>query len=218
MNNLWIDLCSWYGLGYLTSFVVGFVFLVVAMMGLGGDKDINADTPDEMAFGKDVPLENGNSFLSFLGIGHAPIAVVFMLVCFIFFFLGATGLVFLRNFTDSELLLGVLGYPISSFVSLFLAGRAAKVFGKFFPSVETYPTTEADHVGMVGQAVYRFVGGSGFIQVQAQDGTVYQLPAVTSSLSELINSGDQILVIRYNEEEKTFLVEKAPNLNEKDLV
>jgi hypothetical protein len=145
--------------------------------------------------------------LGLLGIGKAPIMLVFS--CFSFTW-GFTGLVANQLLARALPLPGVfiffsMGIAFAS--SALLTGVFSQGVSKLMPSVETYTTAKSEFVGKTGRALYTIDGKSGAAVVLDNDSNRVQIKCHTEEGAPALPKGQSLSVSRYDEQCDMFVVE-----------
>jgi hypothetical protein len=144
--------------------------------------------------------------LSLLGIGKAPIMLVFSSFCFTW---GFTGLAANQLLARTLPLPGVsiffsMGIAFAS--SVLLTGAVSQGISKLMPSVETYTTTKDEFVGKTGHALYTIDGRCGAAVVLDNESNRVQIKCHTEESAPAIPKGQSVSVWRYDEQRDMFVV------------
>jgi len=208
------ELLSWYSIGFVAVFVLGVVLLLIGLLGLGGDSDVSHDVSGhdvgEAAHDGDGNHGAHSALLDFLGIGRCPLSIVLMVLCFLFALGGIATVIILRMFYVPGLVVGAVAYPVATVFSFMMSGAVARLIGRIMPTSETYVESESHHIGSLGKAIYGFDNGQGFVQIRDRSGTIHEVKA-TSPDDETIAAGAAVLVLDYDEGNRTFRVQLAPS-------
>jgi len=145
--------------------------------------------------------------LGLLGIGKAPIMLVFSSFSFTW---GFTGLVANQLLARALPLPGVfiffsMGIAFAS--SALLTGIVSQGVSKVMPSVETYTTSKNEFVGKTGHALYAIDGKSGAALVLDNESNRVQIKCRTEDGAPAIPKGQSLSVSRYDEQRDMFVVE-----------
>jgi hypothetical protein len=187
---------------YLYYTAIGAAILLVGLTALGSfgldlDHDGHPDFDDDH--------EDAGGLLSLLGVGKAPMSILMMSYFLIF---GLAGVIFCLAGSQLD------GYELYSLIfagscSLVLTSLGASTLGRLIPTVETYSSTNKDLIGSSGVAFTTVSQNSGSANITDLRGSLHRIPAVT--VSGTIDSGSKILVVNYNDENSTFVVEQLPD-------
>lgn len=152
---------------------------------------------------------NDESFMSrvlaILGIGQVPITLIIgiFLLCW-----GAFGLVANRIFE------GIMHYPAvyvwpsmgATFVAAsFFTRISAAIIVRVMPSTETFGVSRVELIGNIGHAVYKISNDSGTVNVRDMYGTVHRVQAKTEPNAEPIQTGAEVILVDFDEEDKRFV-------------
>jgi membrane protein implicated in regulation of membrane protease activity len=187
---------------YYTAIVLAVILVGLTAMGaLGVDLDMDGH-PD---VGHDHHGDHGG-LLSLLGVGKAPIAILVMsyLLCF-----GAAGVLFVmvgEHLIDNVEFYSLVFAIVFSVVSTSVFAR---IVGRFIPTVETYTKKSSDLVGREATVITRITPTSGSADVRDASGSLHRIPAKTESGE--ITRGEKVLVVNFDEEKSTFVVEQLPS-------
>lgn len=134
--------------------------------------------------------------LNVLGIGKAPMTIVFQVFLILF---GVGGLCANMVFQSMKMPPSVF-FPISAIiggvVTLVLTGRIAAAVGRLIPQSESYATTKHDWAGLTGMSVVTIDQNGGSVQIKDALGTVHQPLARCKTGS--IARGKEVLLEEYD--------------------
>jgi Protein of unknown function (DUF1449) len=145
--------------------------------------------------------------LGLLGIGKAPIMLVFSSFSFTW---GFTGLV------ANQLLARALPLPevfiyfsmtIAFASSVLLTSVVSQGVSRVMPAVETYTTTKDEFVGKTGHALYAVDGKSGAAVVLDNESNRVQIKCHTEEGASALSKGQPLCISRYDEQRDMFVVE-----------
>ncbi len=191
---------------FLLPMTLGFIFLVVSIIGTETDNDHDfghdLDGIDDASFGHDASISHEGGFmeksLSMLGIGKVPFSI--LMTCWLFIY-GFTGMA----------LNGVLGRPvwvismvIAVVVSVVLTSFLSRALAKIMPKSESYGSKIKDFVSL--EATISTLSedkkkGRGYL-IDAHGNT--QIVAIESE--EPLSMDPKVILLTYNEEENSFTV------------
>ncbi|MGB3466044.1 MAG: hypothetical protein WBA74_12270 [Cyclobacteriaceae bacterium] len=165
------------------------------------DTDVDLDTPDDISIGW------FNSVLVFFNLDQIPLMIFITFLALPMWFISVVGNYYLAvdNVGMSLLLL------IPNFiVSLFIAKFTTMPFVKLFSRLNKEETTRISFIGKICRVILvatdQHVGQA---EVK-QDGSSF-LISTRSVGNRNISKGDTALIIEYNEENKTYLIEPYQN-------
>lgn len=148
----------------------------------------------------------GNRIMNILGLGQIPITLligIFMLTW------GAFGMI------TNRFLEGIMKFPliyiwpslgITFITSLFFTRIMTAVVARIMPQTETYGISRLELVGSFGHTIYPVSEKAGTVDIKDTYGTVHRVQAKTESSDETISSGQEVLIIDFDEEDKRFIV------------
>lgn len=224
------DILLWYNIGYAGTFILGLIFLVMAIFGSEAgdgsaehdigheiDHDVehdighDADHDAEHDISSGMKLTIAHSFLSILGIGRCPFSIIMMSFFFLFTFIGLSANILLKSLLAAFPIYGVMSYIFSMILGFFLTGRLAGIIGKLMPTCETYVRQESSLVGKLGKSVYSFTDDRGYVQIYDDTKTLKEISAENVDPSQSIRAGDDVLIVDYDSEKRVFKVTLAPS-------
>ncbi|MFA5185145.1 MAG: hypothetical protein WC551_01540 [Patescibacteria group bacterium] len=230
-----MEMLTWHYLIFYISIVFGLVIgLGSAFSGHGGDTDGDADADADGDVDHDVDggadhdadaehdaahsieivgqtrarrTSAGRIILRFLGVGKAPIAVLLMTFCLFF---GLAGILLNQLFTKvmSGENFGLVSVGLALIIAFVLARLVAGTIHRFLPSFETYSVTNKDLVGRMATLILPADAKNGTAQVHDQQGSLHQIACRTDGPA--IAKGASVLIVQYNSENDTYLVERNP--------
>ncbi|MBT5503403.1 DUF1449 family protein [Candidatus Falkowbacteria bacterium] len=227
------DFIAWYGAGYLATFILGLMFLVLAVMGVGehdaaAEHDLDHDIDHDIDVEHDVETDHDvghesehdheveqahglmHSILNLLGIGRCPLSIIMMTFLFLFTGIGIGSLLILKPITFTSVIFGTVSYSVAFLGALFLTGSIARLIGRYLPTKETYVKGTASLHGKIGKANYDFSDNTGFFQVVDDNHTMLEKKGINIDPDNPIKARDSVLIVTYNKEKGCFLVKKAP--------
>jgi membrane protein implicated in regulation of membrane protease activity len=184
---------------YYTAIALAVVLVGLTAMGaLGVDLDMDGHP--------DVDHDHHGGMLSLLGVGKAPVAILVMSYLLSF---GAAGVLFVmvgEHFIDSIEFYSLVFAIVFSVIS---TSMFARIVGRFIPTVETYTKKSSDLVGREATVITRITPTSGSADVRDASGSLHRIPAKTEAGE--IARGEKVLVVNFDEEKSTFVVEQLPS-------
>jgi membrane protein implicated in regulation of membrane protease activity len=209
-------LFAWQGIIFYIPLALG--ILLVIGWALGGlhhgadhDADPGHDHDHDQRTGDVARGQAGGLLgrtLELLGVGRVPLMVALMIASLYF---GGGGII-------CNTVLASLGLPPSiyspisvvvAFVAmLLLAGRSARLLGRVMPTSETYLVSRHSFAGCTGRLLTSTDATSGYAQVKDREGNVHNIKCRTTAGT--LPKGEEILVVEYDDETKTFLVDANP--------
>ena len=218
------EFLSWYGAGYLGAFILGLLFLVLALMGMGEHEvnhDISHDVSHDTHIGHDAHGHDGHgdtqghhiltSILSVLGIGRCPLSIVLMTYLFLFSLIGVASLTFLKPITFTSVIFGTVSYAIAGVGAFFLTGIIARLISKIMPTGGTSIKKTAAIVGMLAKAKITFANGKGIIQTYDANSSLIEKMAETVDPTQSVKYGQEVIIVSYDDDRDVVKVQLAPN-------
>lgn len=214
-----MDLITWLTLSHNLPFVfalmLGTLFSVLQLFfgfipdGIDVDVDLDVDMDVDGAIDFDVDVD-GNAppiithFLSWLGVGKAPLTVLALTFLITFGVLGlgvsyALSFVFAVPLVGSWLAWGWVG--AIALVSGRLTGLAARFINSVLPQEQTHASGGAGHMQKIGKATTDIDAAGGQVIVDNEYLFCF------SASPNIIPKGSQILVIGYDPERLSYQVE-----------
>lgn len=211
-------LFEWWNLIYVIPFLGGFLFLLIQAAGLSGDGDHDIDhdldhdldTDADHDHDHDADHSAGEDSIfwratSVLGIGHVPLSIVFMTLCFVWGFSGFT----INSLLHPLLRTPLFFLPLSMFgaliISFTVTGVVSRIVARVMPKTSTHYNVEEDLVNQIGEALYSIDGKSGTVRVRDDYGNLQQYPAF-SGADEQIPSGARVLLVAFDRDKGAFEV------------
>jgi hypothetical protein len=199
------DLLAWHNLIFYIPLALGALLVLGSFVGghghghdVGHDHDHDADHH-----------ALGSRALSLLGVGRVPLTVALMTASFLF---GGIGVCLNAALASAGLTPGVYG-PIalgSAIVyTLLLARPTAALLQRLLPSVETYIVARRDLIGCTGTLLLPSDAASGYAQVKDREGNVHNIQC---RAVKALAKGEPILIVDYDEESKSYLIDAIPKL------
>jgi membrane protein implicated in regulation of membrane protease activity len=177
-------------------------------VGAHADADAGAHADHDVDHGGG---ESGFSVLAYLGLGRAPLMVILLML---FGSVGLLGWIF-----NSLLFRGFGTYPGLAFGGVFVAAllggsvissRLARMIGRMLPPVSTTATPANALVGRRGTVISPFVDQRyGMVHLRDVGGTLISVFAVTAEGDEPIRRGEEVILVHYFGENRTFEVVRA---------
>jgi membrane protein implicated in regulation of membrane protease activity len=190
---------SWVIYLYYAAIVLSVILVGLSAMGaLGIDMDMDGHP--------DLESDAHPSILSLLGVGKAPLAILVLSYLLSFGVAGVLFVMLTENWLD-----GFEGYSLgfSALFSVVSTAALAGVLGRMVPTVESYAKKYDQLVGREGVVITRITPTSGSADVRDSGGSLHRIPAVT--ISGEISRGEKILVVSYDYDDSTFVVEQLPS-------
>ena len=219
----------WYGVGYFCTFILGVMFLVIALLGLGEheaavdhdidhdfdiDHDIDHDFEHDHDVGHEMEHEHHffQSILSLLGIGRCPMSIVIMTFLFTFSVIGVIALIITKPILGVAAIYGLVSYGLAFFGAFFMTGSFARLIGRLLPSYESSIKSKRELAGKIGTVLYDFdtAKQTGFIQVYDGNGSLIEQRAHNTDTSQPLKKHDKVLIHGWRKEEQKLQVRKAP--------
>jgi membrane protein implicated in regulation of membrane protease activity len=152
------------------------------------------------------------ALLELLGVGHAPLTIVLMLLLAFF---GLTGLALnslLWNLLGSYPGLALAGVlPAAFLVASLGTGRSAVFLGQLVPPLDTTATGMAQLVGRTGiVASPRVDEAYGQVRVRDRGGTMITVFGITQPGAAPLARGSQALLVHYDPGKRLFTVVQPP--------
>jgi len=212
-------LLAWQNLVFYIPLAVGLILVFGSAFGghdTGADHDVDHDVDHDHDGGTkghvDTAHDHETTFvmkaLSLLGIGRVPLTLVLMIMSFLFGGFGMISNGVLSAIGLPAWLYGPISIAVSSVVTLTLTGKAAQLLNRFMPTTETYRVSRHDFAGCTGTLLQPANPTDGYAQVKDHEGNVHNVKCRTIR-GELPKGGD-ILVIEYDEENQTCIVDANP--------
>ena len=213
--GFWEFVTVWYNVFFTIPLAFVLLFAILQLVGIGleiGEAEPEADIDVEGDLEVDSEVEVGEpglitSALGFLNVGKVPLMVVLMTW---FASWGATGLVCNKLIrVESFPPLIVISLVAAFAVSLFSTRYFAAVIAKIFPESEP-ATRDQDLIGRTARVVSGQVTPTfGRATVQTPDGYRLTIPCRVREGSEPPMRGDEVILVDYDPNTRTFEVVKA---------
>jgi membrane protein implicated in regulation of membrane protease activity len=143
-----------------------------------------------------------------LGVGRVPLTIVLMIASLYF---GGLGIILNTVLASAGLAPWFYG-PISiagAFVGMVvLGGATARLIHRHLPTSETYSITRHDFAGCRGKLLLPADTSSGYAQIKDPEGTVHNIKCRTTAGT--LPKDTAILVVEYEEETRTFVIDADP--------
>ncbi len=213
-------LFEWWNLVFVIPFCGGLLFLLIQTLGLSGDgdhdfdhdldHDLDTDADHDADHDHDAESSASEDSIfwratSVLGIGHVPISIVLMTLCFVWGFSGFT----LNSLLHPLLRTPLLFLPLSMFAALIISftvtGFVSRIVSKVMPKTSTYCNVEEDLVNQIGEALYSIDSKNGTVRVRDNFDNLQQYPAFTGA-NEEIPSGTRVLLVAFDRDKGAFEV------------
>jgi hypothetical protein len=146
--------------------------------------------------------------LSMFGVGRVPLTVVLMLVSLLFGGIGIIANTILSSFGLPASLYGPIAIAAAFVGMLALTRSAIKLLNRFMPTTETYRVSRHDFAGCTGTLLLPADTASGYAQVKDHEGNVHNIKCRT--VQGTLPKGEAILVVKYEQDTQTFLVDTDP--------
>lgn len=210
-----IQLFAWQNVIFYIPLAVGLLLILGSAIGVH-DHDAGHDAGDVPGHGGDGDDAghhdaHGSQFaraFELLGVGRVPLTVVLMITSLYF---GGTGIVLNAVLASFGLAPSFYG-PISvagAFVAMVaLSGATARLIHRHLPMSESYQVSRHDFAGCTGTLLLPADGSSGYAQIKDREGNVHNIQCRTTAGA--LAKGTAILVVEYDEDSKTFVVDANP--------
>jgi len=249
-------LLEWWNLIFILPFFLGIVFLVMQVVGLGGelghdadhdmdhdldhdvdhdldhdvDHDLDHDVDHDLGHDVEVahhvdydhdadhdvhhdhdahaPANQGSALWKIallLGVGRVPVSIVLMTLCFAWGVIGYGSNLVLHSLLRTPWLFVPISFISATVLSIAATGLVARGVARVVPKTTTFTTRETDLVGKIGESLYKITPKAGTIRVKDNYGNLQQYPAY--SLKDDVPANSQVLLVKYDPEQKAFAVE-----------
>jgi hypothetical protein len=223
------SLLEWWNFIFLLPLATGLILgVAIALSGAGADGgetgsgefgDGDTDHPD-LATESEVPAGQTPSvlsqLLSFFGLRRGvPLSVLLPVLLVTG---GMTGLLInsiLYPLIRSGLLVAIISSAFSLLISGFIGQSIARTLSRFL-SHKQPASFKGGLVGLVGKSVYPISEVGGVIHVKDQAGSIHRVTA--RSYDSAIGAGQSVLLIEYDAQSKSYLVEPYALLESEDTV
>jgi membrane protein implicated in regulation of membrane protease activity len=210
-------LFGWYNVIFYIPILIGFAMVLGSAFGFV-DHDVAVDTDIHVDIHVDHDVGHGHSgdghgggglfswLLLGLGIGRAPITIVFMVGMLLFGGLGAISNIFLRPLIEVSSIFALISFGIALIGGFFLTGFFARMIARFIPSVESYNIKIEQLAGCTGTTVVTVDEKSGVVDINDHEDHPHRV--MCRVRSGTIPKGTNVVAIEYFADENRFLVEK----------
>lgn len=204
-----MDLLLWQNLMFLLPLLLAVIYLLV--LGLGGDGhehdvSVHHEVGVHHDAGHDQDVDLGPSgiakALNAFGLGRVPFSVLVVTVLILW---GGTGLLCSQSFGIPKVGLSAL---IAGAVTLVCTPLIARAVGAFISTRSFHVRREA-LVGMKAKAIYGISETIGEVRLVDPTGNLRDLPARIKRGAAEIAEGTEVTLLRYDEQQEVFTVEKA---------
>lgn len=235
LTDLWTFVTAWYNLPFSLALLLFLGLSALQFIGLGQDHDADVDAEADLDLDHDLELDHDLDVdadadldhdldhdvdhdladapawlgaLEFLGVGHAPVTMILLLL------VGSFGLL---GWIANWLLLGTLPvYPgwalgVTLVGSLLIAGwftsRTARLIGRAVPSFSSTATSASQLVARRGWVISSQVDQSyGQVKVRDPGGTLITVFAKVDPDKPVIPRNTEVYLVDYDEARKVYTV------------
>jgi len=222
---------QWYNLLFILPFLgAGFYLMLLASGLTTAEHDADADLDHDVDFDHDadtdISHDVGHDYdhdlshieepgpllraLSFLGVGKVPVSILMMSFCFIWGFTGLASNRMFGSIFPIPSLLAIVSIAIASVSSIFGTSFLARGLAKIMPSTESYGTRNRDLVGLNATSRFEITTSSGTARLYDQYNNYQSVPCRVASGEKPIPADAPVILIRYEEKEKAFIVRPDP--------
>jgi hypothetical protein len=223
------ELLEWQNLIFVLPFIAGLLYLGLLASGAvsaGHEMEVDADADMDHDFDHGVEHSLGHDghdadhgvhhesmamkAMSFLGFGKVPLSLIFLSSCFIWGFTGWASNMFFG---------GILRFPaVYIWPSLVVAAFSSMIFtrylgvglAKVMPTTETYGVRQVEFVGKVAEVRYTLTTVSGTATFYDRERNFQEVQCRVEPGQETIPSGERVVLMRYDEVAKAFVVQREP--------
>jgi len=208
------DLMSWQYLIFDLPMVFAMLYVLFLMLS-GVDIDIGADVDTDVDgdhSGAEHLMDGDHDpglllkALSVLGIGRIPISLVVITFCFSWGFIGILCNFTLTQIWDAPFFYFWISLAVTIPVSLLFTRWVAKLLYRFFPTTESYGSTNEELVGSSAHVRYTITKESGTAFVKDKYGNLIQVECRLENDQEKIPPDSKILLIAYFKDGQYFTV------------
>lgn len=215
---------AWQNIVFFIPIAVGIILVFGSAFGghdADGDHDVDGDADDggdlRGAGHIDDPshqhadgVEKGllGKALSVLGIGRVPLTMVMMMSSLLFGGIGIVSNTILSALIGVPWIYGPISIVVAFLGMVTLTGKAAQLLNRYMPTTETYRVSKSDLAGQTGVLLLPSDTSEGMAQVKDHEGNIHNVRCRT--LKGPMPKGGEILVIEYDEETKTYVVDANP--------
>lgn len=223
------ELFAWYNLIFVLPFIAAVAYTFASALGAAshGDHDIDHDIDHDVHhdFDHDHDLHHdlhhdvhhdvdhhlnlAEGFLSLLGFGKVPLAIVLQSFFLIWGFSGWASNRILSPILRIPVVYVWLSCGMALVSSVFLTGLIARLVSRIMPTTETYAPTKVSLVGKIGTAVFDISESSGTAQVHDDSGTIHQVSCRVKPQMPAIKKGSEVVVLSYHEDGDYYYVEEG---------
>jgi hypothetical protein len=177
---------------------------------IGHDQGAEHDTDSE----NDAEQDAGDGLflraLSFLGLGKAPVSMLFMCFCFIWGFTGwAANMVFSKVLVFPALFVWP-SLAAAFLASVFFTRWLAKLFSRFMPTTQTYGTTNQQLIGKSAEATFNITEKFGMARTTDDAGNQHDIYCRVQPGKEEIPKQSRVILMQYDVTENFFYVKLNP--------
>jgi hypothetical protein len=155
-------------------------------------------------------LSPAMGFLRLLGVGRAPMTVVFEAFCIGWGFFGFWANQLLVKSPDPALMQLMPSFGIGLAGGVFCARGLSEVFARLMPSDETYVVSRNNLFGMTGRVVFPVTETGGRLRIYDEHGSLHDNPCRVAPGHETIEKGRRALVVDMDAQGR-LLVEEVPD-------
>jgi hypothetical protein len=233
LGSLWAFVSAPHYLPFSVLLLVSVLLSVLQLIGLGGEQDADADVDADVDADADADADADTSTdasvdgdaapggvlgaLAFLGVGKAPLAIVFAIL---------TGSIGLSGWLLNILLGAALGPPggivlaavfaFSLLLGGLLTARISRAIGRVLPPVLSTATSQQALVGCMGTIVSPSIDSTyGLVRLRDKGGTMINVFAVPESdesdTSVSLRQGENVMLTSYDIENNRYVVRRAKN-------
>lgn len=205
-------LLAWQNVVFYIPLVVGLLLVLGSAFG-SHEQDSSAGPDAEHDLGHDHAHDGSaaSGALGWLGVGRVPLTVVLMMVSFLF---GGSGIIFntiLSSFGLPAWIYGPISITLALTAALLLTGVGARLLVRYLPTTESYQVARRDFAGCTGTLLLPASPVEGYAQVKDHEGNVHNIKCRT--VQGALPKGGEIMVVHYDEETATYVVDKNPVAN-----
>ncbi|MBA3272861.1 MAG: DUF1449 family protein [Chthoniobacterales bacterium] len=146
------------------------------------------------------------SMLTLIGVGRAPLGLVLMILLMTWGFIGFATNNAVRPVMPRDWMVALASLPIAAIGSMALTGGMARMVARFMPTSETSARKRSELCGNVGEALYEISDTFGMVVVRDSQHNRFQVPCRVGQGREAIAKGAQVLLVKYDEADESFIV------------
>lgn len=215
---------AWQNIVFFIPIAVGIILVFGSAFGghdADGDHDVDGDADndgdirgaghiDDPSHQHADGVEKGllGKALSVLGIGRVPLTMVMMMSSLLFGGIGIVSNTILSALIGVPWIYGPISIVVAFLGMVTLTGKAAQLLNRYMPTTETYRVSKSDLAGQTGVLLLPSDTSEGMAQVKDHEGNIHNVRCRT--LKGPMPKGGEILVIEYDEETKTYVVDANP--------